>query len=80
MTESPPTLTQFVIYEHPSDFPEWFVVRKWHIGQGTLRPDLTQWICETLDDARLIVGDELVGGVCMPNSLLDDPSIVETWM
>lgn len=78
--EPPPPLITYTIYERPSDFPEWFVVRKWNVTAGGFDPDLAQWICETLDEAREIIAGELVGGFCVPRSTEDDPVIVETWM
>lgn len=70
------TLSQYTIYDHPRDYPEGFVVRRWDIsadgpvaGQAQTAP--------TLEAARAKIP---VGLVCMVPSAGDDPVIVETWI
>lgn len=79
MTNAP---IQFVIYDHPSDFPENFVVRRWLISGGEdgirIVHDET-WICSTLAEAREIVATEFPGGYCLGRQADDDPVIVEVW-
>lgn len=70
-------LYQFVIYKHPSDFPEHFVVRRWRIGQGGLVPDPEPLgEVDNIDDARALVPHGLVNLGRMPD---DDPIIFEVW-
>lgn len=78
--QPPNVLVQYVIYENPHDFPDWFVVRKWHVSSAGLKMDDMVWICETLNEARDVIVVELIGGICVPRSDDDDPVIVETWM
>lgn len=70
-------LTLYVIYDHPKDFPNHFVVRRNHVN-GTYRVvDSFCHVVDTIEQAR----------ECIPQGLYrfdrdesDDPVIVETWM
>lgn len=70
-------LEQWVIYSHPSDYPDQYVVRRWEIGDGWMRAtaDVQAW--DTLDDARLwsVPADR----VRIERDPSDDPTIVEIW-
>lgn len=72
-------LEQYVIYDKPTDFPEWFVVRKFTIGAGSVTAAGAVWICESLDEARDIIAHEAPGLVRLARSPDDDPVIVEVW-
>lgn len=63
----------FVIYDHPTDHPDDFVVRKW-IG---LDPREIVGKASTLEDARKLVP---AGASRMPRFAGDDRVIVETWL
>jgi hypothetical protein len=69
-------ITVYVIYDHPKDHPEYFVVRRWVIQYGALYADLRHRCCETLEDARL-----LIPNTChqLQSSFNDDPVILEVW-
>lgn len=71
-------LTQYTIYERPSDYPESFVVREWHIVRGRDEPVAggVVAVAKTLGDARLAVPDGLINIGRQPG---DDSVIVETW-
>lgn len=71
-------IEQYVIYDHPRDFPVGFVVRRWEIRAGDdLRPTQV-WRAESLEHARKLVPPQ--ADVCIPRSPEDDYAIVETWM
>ena len=63
----------FVIYDHPTDHPDDFVVRKW-IG---LDPREVVGTASTLEGARKLVP---AGASCLPRFAGDDRVIVETWL
>lgn len=71
-------LAQYVIYDHPKDFPDKFVVRKWIIGSGVVTPQVGLFAqADTLEEAR----DALPFGLNqMPVFENDDPVIAEVWM
>lgn len=77
-------LEQFVIYDHPSDFPSSFVCRRWVIlGDGTglsveVVPDPAPLaVAPTLVEARAAVP-----GYCynLGRYAADDPAILEVWL
>lgn len=70
-------LTQYVIYDHPRDHPEWFVVRPWDIAMGECRPRLAAGLFHELDAARAWC--EQLGLVCIERQAGDDACIVEVW-
>jgi hypothetical protein len=65
----------FVIYDHPSDFPDSFVVRRWVGGV----PD-TDLFCAS-HQLDVIRRELLARGLYpIPRNIEDDPVIVETWV
>lgn len=73
-------LQQWVIYDHPRDFPEHYVVRCWVIGPGSAEvlPDV--WLRSDLDGAREVIAGNFPSGYRLPRSERDDPTIVEVWI
>lgn len=70
-------LTTYTIYDHPKDFPNDFVVRRFDNG----KPTGAAFTCDTLWQARDLI-NALTGGqsVCLARDETDDPVIVETWL
>lgn len=70
----------YAIYDHPKDYPEDFVVRRWRIVEGSLNPvpDETPFARATsLREARAAIPPGLVHLHRHPE---DDPVLVETWV
>lgn len=67
------SLRMYVIYDHPSDYPNCFVIRLWKDGQPTVGHMLTN----TLEGARRLIPKGLH---CIPRDPTDDPVIVESWL
>jgi hypothetical protein len=70
-------LAMFVVYRHPKDYPDKFVVRRWDIFHGKAIP--TQWVrtAESLEQIR----EEIPPGLArILRDPTDDPSIVECWV
>lgn len=72
-----PVMSQFVIYDHPSDYPDHFVVRRWDIMPDSLKPDQECKIANSLVEARSLVPH---GYHRLPRAKNDDPKIVEIWI
>jgi hypothetical protein len=64
----------WTIYDHPTDFPDSFVARKFVFG----RPTDAILTAPTLDELRRKLAD--IGLVALTRSPGDDPKIVETWI
>jgi hypothetical protein len=71
-------LTQYVIYDRPSDFPDCYVVRPWHVIRGSSEPVPSPFVmlAASLERARRRVPRGLV---CIPRQPGDDRTIVEVW-
>jgi hypothetical protein len=67
-------LALWVIYDHPRDFPNCIVARKWVLD----RPTLEHMEFATLEDARNHF--RRWGLVCLTRNPEDDAKIVETWL
>lgn len=71
------TISLWVIYDHPKDHPDAFVVRRWHIDQGITMPDKDCLLAESLPEARGLIP---YGRFRLPRQEKDDPVIVESWI
>src|SRR5258708_31588843 len=70
-------LSMYTIYDHPLDYPDHFVVRRWEIGASTTTPTDDVQLARTLEGARQLVP---VGCAPLPRHEADDATIVETWV
>ena len=69
----------FVIYAHPLDAPDGFVVRRQLVEAGEIHIDLgPPKSLPTLSAARAAVPHE--AGTCIGRMEEDDPCIVEVWL
>ena len=78
--EPPPgtVMTQWVIYDHPSDHPNGYVLRAAYIGQdNTITIDNAAWYSRNLETLRRIVPPGLVN---LSRFADDDPAILEVWL
>jgi hypothetical protein len=69
----------WVIYDHPSDFPDEFVARRWIIipMRHCYMPTADFYTAKTLDDIRARLPKGLTR---LPRQDDDDVVIVETWV
>lgn len=68
----------WTIYDHPKDYPDNFVVRRWRLGDGGEPvPDQECHLADSLEEARKYIP---LGLVRMEPSPGEDPVIVETWI
>jgi len=72
-------LEMWTIYDHPKDYPDHFVARKWLIGSKRTRPEATDELIvrSTLNEVRSLLPPGLY---CLARNEGDDPVIVETWL
>ena len=76
-------MDMWVIYDHPRDYPDNFVVRLWEIkpdgfSEMCVKPSLNNFhLVKTLDEARQLIP---VGLHAIPRFANDDPVIVEVWV
>lgn len=70
-------LSMWVIYDHPKDYPNSFVLREWIIEAGTHKPTGRWCVKDTLEECRA----ELPAGVVnIGRYPEDDPCIAEVWV
>lgn len=65
----------FVITQHPSDFPEHFVVRLYDMARNL--PTVYAALAKDLNEARRLIP---LGLTRINRFRMDDPVIVETWI
>jgi hypothetical protein len=73
-THDPTPLSIWVIYDHPSDYPDDFVARRWE-GETATRDII---LGKSLGMLRLAMRRKYL--TCLPRYKDDDPVIVETWL
>jgi hypothetical protein len=67
----------WTIYQHPRDFPDWFVARPYVIRPKTSGPMPMHLMAHTLDCLRLMLPNGLTR---LDRQPADDPVILETWV
>ena len=68
----------WVVYDHPSDYPEHYVARQHVVGTGGDEATDRVLASPTLESLRVALAE--IGLVCLTRSDEDDPVIVETWL
>lgn len=70
----------YTVYDHPLDYPDSYVVRKWNVVDGNTIPDLKVLIVsKDINIIRgMLVGE--MGLTLMPRMPEDDPKILETYV
>lgn len=71
------TMSQWVIYDHPRDYPDKFVLRRWDIVGSKVIPTDKIAFAKTLPEIQAKVPKNLY---CMGRFANDDPCIVEVWL
>jgi hypothetical protein len=69
----------WTVYDHPTDYPDKFVARRFDIDANGPRPSASIIITADLAMLRDILCHKL-HLVCLTRSPEDDPKIVETWL
>lgn len=69
----------WVVYDHPSDFPDVFIARRWDPTNAGFMPTERTITGTTLEEVRASINK--TPGLCLiPREPLDDPKIVEVWL
>lgn len=72
-------LDMWVVYDHPTDFPDKFVARRWEIRREE-HPTDDVLTANSLEQLRLTIQREKFCSVQLPRFENDDPVIVEAWI
>lgn len=74
------TVAQWVIYDHPRDYPSHYVVRRWLVGREGVQPTPDIWLRPDLPGARAVVAACAPGAYRLEPTRGDDPVIMEVWV
>jgi hypothetical protein len=72
-------LNMWTVYDHPSDFPESYVARRFEVGGRHLQPFATTDIIQG-ELSIIREGFRQCGLTCLVRSDGDDPKIMEVWL
>jgi len=67
----------YTIYDHPKDYPDKIVVRRWFIGRGKTEDKGVWCLAKTLEEARESLPEGLVN---ISRYSEDDYGIIESWV
>lgn len=71
-------LTMWTIYDHPSDFPDGYIARRWEVTAGVTAATSDTLVNSDLEPLR---EEMLARGLHrLHRDTNDDPTIVETWL
>lgn len=70
-------LQMWIIYDHPADYPDGWVVRRRVVKAGSDVPDKDAQYAPTLEEARKLLPQRLTNIGRQPG---DDPVIAEVWI
>ena len=73
----PGILSMWTIYNHPADYPNYFVARRWEVQAGKESPTTDVLLDVDLDKLRAKLPPGLY---CLPRFQGDDPVIMEVWL
>lgn len=71
-------LVMWTIYDHPTDWPEWYVARAFTITPEGSEPGDTVELHRDIEALRRAM--QRRGLYCLPRNEGDEPQIVETWI
>jgi hypothetical protein len=73
-------LDLYTVFDHPSDFPDYYVVRRFRARAGIVKNDLRAYCFKELAMAREFIQQQWPHAVCLGRAAGDDPKILETWL
>lgn len=72
-------LRMWTVYDHPKDFPDYFVARLYEVDGSGVRATESVIQAKNLDTLReMLLCDMHL--TCLPRFANDDPAIVEVWL
>jgi hypothetical protein len=72
-------LAMWTVYDHPTDYPDSFVARRFDVDGNGAKPSESIIIHSDLNKLRDMLCFEL-RLTCLARSEGDDPKIIETWL
>ena len=69
----------WTVYDHPTDYPDNFVARRFDVDGDGVRPTSNIIIAPDLDTLRNVLQFQM-GLSCITRYADDDPNIVEVWL
>lgn len=71
-------LSLWTIYNHPSDYPDNFVARRFTTDREGIHVTENVMVGQSLSGLRMVM--RMSGLTCIQRSPQDDPKILETWL
>lgn len=75
----PDTLSFWVIYDSPLDFPGFFVARRFELDQPTIDLIINKNLEMVRDQVIELIAKAGMSPICFAAAPQDDPKILETW-
>lgn len=72
-----PIMVQWVVYDHPTDFPDKWVMRAFKVVGEKIQPTNMAWAFDTLNEIHTMIPE---GCARVQRHVLDDPKIYEVWI
>jgi hypothetical protein len=72
-------LRMWVVYDHPRDFPDYFIAREWLVDGSGERATASTIQSKRLETIRETLCAQM-GKVCIGRSSRDEPKIIEVWL
>jgi hypothetical protein len=73
-------LEMYTVYNHPRDYPDTFVVKKWICEAGNPPVQDTSYVFTSQSLQKCREEMQAKGLICIGRETNDDPVIEETWM
>jgi len=73
-------LSIWTVYDHPRDYPEHVVARRWRITAGNAFPTADVRLFADLSAAQEYLGAPGLGLTRLTRDVRDDPAIAEVWL
>lgn len=70
-------LNQWIVYDHPTDYPNVWVARRWTVSARGVTPTDDVRTADTVEELRQPLRD--AGLIMLTRSPEDDPAISEIW-
>jgi hypothetical protein len=77
--ESLEVLEMWVIYDHPADYPDHYVVRRWAVVRGESHPDPICQMAPDVESARLLIPRRM-WNLGRYEYESDDRAVMEVWI
>ncbi len=74
------TMEQWVVYDHPTDYPDEYIARRWEITKDGIKATDDVIASRELKYVRAHILRVMPGAVRLQRASDDDPKIVEVWL